>query len=207
MSLISTLGKVAIGVMVAKTVGKAISGGSGGGLGDMLGGLIGGGSKEGSSSLKGDKLPDLMNSLGDSKDNPLGDLLSNVLQGKEVQASPSEEERAAILLKALINAAKADGVIDEKEKAKITEHIGDVTPQELEIVKETLNEELNLEEFINSIPRGMEEQVYLMSLLAIDLDSNQEAHYLDRLAKGLGISQEMANSIHERVGAPKIYRS
>ena len=51
----------------------------------------------------------------------------------------------------------------------------------------------------------MEQQVYLMSLMAIDLDSNDEAHYLDQLAKGLNISKEVCNQIHAKVGAPAIY--
>ncbi|MGK0271081.1 MAG: uncharacterized membrane protein YebE (DUF533 family) [Cocleimonas sp.] len=51
----------------------------------------------------------------------------------------------------------------------------------------------------------MEQQVYFMSLLAIDLDSNEEAHYLDELAKGLNISQDICNQIHEKVGAPALY--
>lgn len=47
MSLMSTLGKVAMGVIIAKGVGKMMnssSGSSGGGLGGLLGGLMGGGS-------------------------------------------------------------------------------------------------------------------------------------------------------------------
>ena len=51
----------------------------------------------------------------------------------------------------------------------------------------------------------MEEQVYFMSLLAIDLDSNEEARYLDTLAKGLNISNEVCNQIHEKLGAPALY--
>jgi len=31
------------------------------------------------------------------------------------------------------------------------------------------------------------------------------AEYLDKLAKGLNISQQASNDFHERVGAPKLY--
>ena len=41
--------------------------------------------------------------------------------------------------------------------------------------------------------------------MAIDLDSNQEAQYLDQLAKGLNIQPQLANQIHEQLGAPTIY--
>ncbi len=45
----------------------------------------------------------------------------------------------------------------------------------------------------------------MMSLFAIDLDSNEEAHYLDQLAKGLNISHQDCNAIHDKLGAPAIY--
>jgi uncharacterized membrane protein YebE (DUF533 family) len=44
-----------------------------------------------------------------------------------------------------------------------------------------------------------------MSLLGITLDSKEEAIYLDELARGLNISQEESNRIHEQLGAPKLY--
>ncbi len=208
MSMMSTLSKIAIGVMVARTVGKAVTGGSsgGGGLGDIIGNFLGGSKSGNSSNAQGNRLPDLLNQLGGDRENSsVGDLLSNLLSGKSVEATPTQEEKAEILLKAILNAAKADGVIDEKEKAKIEQHIGEVSQEELAIVKEALNSPLDIEGFINEVPKGMEQQVYLMSLMAIDLDTQEEAQYLDRLAKGLNISPEMANAIHERVGAPKLY--
>ncbi len=211
MSMMSTLSKIAIGVMVAKTVGKAVTGGSssGGGLGDIIGGFLGGNKKDSTISTKtqGNNLPNLMNELsnGDKENSSMGDVLSNLLSGKNVQATPTEEERAEVLLKAVLNAAKADGVIDEKEKEVIAKHIGDVSQEELTIVKEALDSPLDIEGFINEVPQGMEQQVYLMSLMAIDLDTQEEAQYLDRLAKGLNISPEMANAIHDKVGAPKLY--
>lgn len=57
MSLMGTLGKVAMGVMIAKGVGKMMSGSSGGssggGLGGLLGGLTGGSSGSSSGGLGG----------------------------------------------------------------------------------------------------------------------------------------------------------
>ena len=62
-----------------------------------------------------------------------------------------------------------------------------------------------IEELVASVPNGMEQQVYLTSLMAIDLDQMQEAQYLDKLAKGLGINNQVCDAIHEQVGAPKLY--
>ena len=228
MSLMGTLGKVAMGVIVAKGVGKMLGGGgSGGGLGGLLGGLTGGSSNTAGGS--GGGLSDLIGGLAGKQGNgglggildslgggsnlsqgqgggSLGDMFNNALQGKEPESvSNEEEENAKVLLRAMINAAKCDGNIDEAEQQKITEHLGDVSEDEANFVRQELNAPLDTQEFINSVPRGMEQQVYLMSLLAIDLDTNEEAHYLDQLAKGLNISHQVSNQIHEKLGAPKIY--
>ena len=45
----------------------------------------------------------------------------------------------------------------------------------------------------------------MMSLLAIDLDTREEAQYLDNLRKGVGMSEQDANAIHEQMGIPSLY--
>lgn len=55
------------------------------------------------------------------------------------------------------------------------------------------------------VPQGLEAQVYLMSLLAIDLDSQAEAEYLNDLAKALGVDQNTVNKIHEEAGVTPLY--
>ena len=213
MSLMSTLGKVAIGIMVAKTAGKAIGGS--GGLGGLLGGLMGDNKTGSGNQSSSGGLGNLLNSLGgnsqssasaQNSSNDLGGVLSSLFAGNEVKdVQPDQEKQAEIILKAMINAAKADGKIDAKEQESITKHIGDVTQEEIDFVKNEMQSPLDLQGVIDSVPKGMEQQVYLMSLLTIDLDSQSEASYLDQLAKGLNISEQVANDIHQRVGAPKLY--
>ena len=205
MSMLGMLGKVAMGIMVAKTVGKALGGGSGGGISDMLGGLLGGSKGTDNQASQGNKLPDLMGKLGDSNSSGLGDLLGNVLSGGKVEATPDQEKQAEIILKAMINAAKADGEIDAEEQRKITKHLGDVSTEELELVRQIMKEPQDLPSLISSVPAGMEQQVYLMSLLAINLDSKPEAQYLDQFAKGLNINEQQCNEIHTKLGVPSLY--
>ncbi|MCF6190674.1 MAG: tellurite resistance TerB family protein [Cocleimonas sp.] len=205
-----TLGKVAMGIVVAKGIGKMMggggrTGGSGGGLGDLLGGLISGGpSKDSAGGLGG-----VLDSLGggskiskNSGGGGLGDLLNSALNDEAATYTTAEQEsEAEVLLRAMIYAAKADGHLDDAEKNKILENLGD----ERSFVENELMSPRDVEGFIRSVPRGMEKQVYMMSLFAIDLDSNEEAHYLDELAKGLNISHQDCNAIHEKLGAPAIY--
>ena len=210
MGMMSMLGKVAMGMVVAKVTNSMMGGksSSGGGIGDMLGGLLGGDKKH--SSSQGGGIGDLLSGLTGSKattsnDNGLGSLLSAALSGQEIgKTSPNQEEQAKILLKAMINAAKADGKIDTDEQAKIIEHIGEVTPEELAFVKSEMAAPLDLEGIIAKA-NGIEAEVYLSSLMTINLDSKEEALYLDKLAKGLNISEESADAFHIKLGIPKLY--
>ncbi|RUM66740.1 MAG: hypothetical protein DSZ06_02685 [Sulfurospirillum sp.] len=205
MGMLGTLGKIAMGVMVARTVGKAM-----GGAGGLLGGLLGGGSKDAPQSgtpKSGGGLGDLLNSFGekDSQNSNLGNMLNDLLSGKEVNAGPSEEKKAEVLLYAMLNAAKADGKIDKEEEEKLTKHIGDASEEEIKIVKDAIESPLDVDAFVATVPEGMEEQVYIMSLAAINLDTQAEAQYLDTLREKLGISRETANLIHQKAGAPVLY--
>ena len=209
MSLMGTLGKVAMGIVVAKGIGKMMggggrTGGSGGGLGDLLGGLIGGGASKGGAGGLGGILDSLGGGSKISKKSGdgLGDLLNGALNGEAATDTTAEQEtEAEVLLRAMIYAARADGHLDDAEKSKILDNLGD----ERSFVENELMSPRDVEGFIRSVPRGMEQQVYMMSLFAIDLDSNEEAHYLDQLAKGLNISHQDCNAIHEKLGAPVLH--
>lgn len=183
----------------------ALAGGSqqsnNGGLGDIIGMLAGKGQQGGG-------LGGLLDSLaGDSQSNSgFGNVLNSALQGKQgLVTTPDQEKQAEIMLRAIVSAAKADGDIDAEEQKKISEHLDDVSPEELELLRSIMQEPNDINALINSVPAGMEQQVYFMSLLAIDLDSQAEAQYLDKLAKGLNISPEVVNQIHEKAGAPALY--
>jgi len=234
MSMMGTLGKVAMGILVAKGMSKVMGGGSssgggllggllggqgsqrqgGGGLSDMLGGagglggLLGGASGGGLGGLLGSLAGggaqnNTADKSGQSKD--FSSMFNDAIQGKEPEATPEQDQQAQIMLRAMISAAKADGQIDEEEKKKIVEHLKDASDDDAEMVRNELQAPLDIQGLIDSVPKGMEQQVYLMSLLAINLDSKEEAVYLDLLAKGLNISHQESNQIHEKLGAPTLY--
>ena len=58
---------------------------------------------------------------------------------------------------------------------------------------------------IQTVPRGIEEEVYAVSLMAIQLDNRNEAQHLDAVARGLRITQEQSNAIHDRFGVKRLY--
>jgi uncharacterized membrane protein YebE (DUF533 family) len=55
------------------------------------------------------------------------------------------------------------------------------------------------------VPRGMEPQIYAMSVIAINLDTHAEAKYLHQLAHRLGLSVEAINDVHAQLGVPSLY--
>lgn len=229
MSLVKTLGKLAVGALVAKGVGKIIqnkAGGSAGAGGVGLGGLLGGNSSGGMGELLGGGstgsnaggsaggLGGLLESLGGAGGaaggagaGGLGDLLNSVLKGGEPaqEPTPQHNQQAEVMLKAMLNAAKCDGELDNAEKEKIMSNLDDVTAEDMDFIRRELAAPVDVAGFIREVPGGMEQQVYLMSLMAIDLDSKAEADYLDSLAKGMGISEQASNQIHQQLGVPTLY--
>jgi len=129
------------------------------------------------------------------KDSTVKEVIAQIL-GKEVDELNSREE-VYILLKAMIYAAKSDGAIDELEREKIMEFMGNMSKVEQMFVEQELQKEIHLEEFLKEVPKGMEKQVYYMSLFAIDLDNEAERNYLEVLSTKLNLPYATVDSIHE----------
>ena len=133
--------------------------------------------------------------------NRLKEVIGNLLQSENGTNERDYDREVYILLKAMVNSAKSDGHIDDIEQKRIMEFMGDMTAMQKLFVEKELKAPLNLKSFIKEVPKGMEQQVYYMSLFAIDLDVASEMVYLDTLAKGLRLSNDEINSIHESLGA------
>ncbi len=204
-----------LGGLLGGLAGAAGQSSSSGGLGGMLGNLMAGGGQQPGASAGGGtggqagSLGGLLDSLGGgqaSGGNSLGGIFDQVLTGQTPpEPEPDQNAQAEILLRAMINAAKSDGEIDEAEQAQIIEHLGEVSQDEIAFVRNEMGQPLDVDSFVRSVPHDLKQPVYLMSLLGIKLDSQAEAQYLDRLASGLGISQAQSNDIHEQVGVPPLY--
>lgn len=113
-------------------------------------------------------------------------------------------DNAKMLVVAMINAAKSDGQIDQKEQDAIVNELGDLSQEEVQFLRSEFAKPLDVKEFAWSVPLGMERQVYAVSLIAIDLDRNAEADYLRQLAHGFRMSQQDCNRIHREFNAPEL---
>jgi uncharacterized membrane protein YebE (DUF533 family) len=105
----------------------------------------------------------------------------------------------------MIQATKADGKIDEAEKRKILDQLGDAGEAEMRFVKAELAAPVDIQGLARQVPKGLEGQVYAMSVMAITLDDRQEAEYLHQLAQALGIDPQSVNQIHAQLGVQPLY--
>lgn len=191
--------------------------GGGGGLGDLLGGVLGGGQQgqSGQQAQGGGLLGGLVTSaLGrhaqSSQGGGLSDALGGLLGGGQdpVAQMPQQEaeDGAKLLIRAMCNAAKADGQIDQQEQQNIIGRLGsEVDQEEVDFLRQELSAPLDAAGLARQVPSGMEQQVYAMSVMAINVDTQAEAQYLGQLAQGLGLDGDTCNQIHTQLNAPKIF--
>jgi len=182
-------------------------GGSQGGVGGLLGSILGGG---GQSSGGGGGLGALAGMLGGGAGAAglLGKLTGGGKDAGEVSAAVPREahQEAEILVRAMCNAAKADGRLDDDEKEKIIGNLGEeVTQDEIDFVQAELAAPLDVEGFVRQVPAGAAKQVYSFSVMGIKIDEQAEANYLGQLAQGLGLDADTCNEIHDQLGAPRIF--
>ena len=135
----------------------------------------------------------------------IGDLLGGLMGGDNEQAARAAaeampESEAMILVKAMCNAAKADGHVDDAEIDAIMGRVGDLEPDDEFMLRAELQAPLDLQAFLAEVPKGMEADVYAASLLPIEVDTASEVEYLQQLGRGLGLSGSDINAIHEELG-------
>ncbi|MCE8009294.1 DUF533 domain-containing protein [Aestuariivita sp.] len=118
---------------------------------------------------------------------------------------PQMEETAALLLRAMIQAAKSDGGIDADEQAKILETLGEADAEDMAFIRSELAAPMDVNALAAQTPEAQKTQVYAMSLMTIRLDAQAEADYLDTLAAALGLDQQTVNMVHMQMGVRPLY--
>jgi uncharacterized membrane protein YebE (DUF533 family) len=214
----STLGSLA-DMVKSMFSGAGPASGSGnplavGGLGALVGALLGGGGGAARGALGGGAMA------------LLGSLALEVLQGQSRQpavhapaALPAElplglrapttmaeeselESKAMLVLKAMINAAKADGQIDAAERQRILGKLEEAGADAE--AREFVQAEMRRPFDVDGLPEAPNPQtaveVYAASVLAIEVDTPAERDYLRRLAQGLGLEERTVQRLHAALG-------
>ncbi|MFZ2087050.1 MAG: DUF533 domain-containing protein, partial [Desulfobaccales bacterium] len=176
-------------------------------LGALAGAILGGGTK----SMKG--------AVGGGLLAALGALAYQALKGtqqetQEVPVTLREPETAAekavlenqaqLVLKAMINAAKADGQIDQGEVQRILGKLdaagADASARDFILTELTKPMET---EAIVATAKGnpqLAAELYAASLLAIKVDTPAEQEYMKNLSAGLGLAPQAVANLQSTMG-------
>lgn len=197
-------GQAGLGGLLEQLGGGA-AGGAGSGLNAMLGGLAG---SAGAGGLLGG-LAGAMQQRPASNNASFGQVLNSAFDDNPepaIEPTADQEALAALMLRAMIQAAKSDGQLDEAEQEKLIGQMGgDVDAEEAAFLRAEMQKTVDANAIVQDTPQGMGPQVYAMSLLAIDLDNQNEAQYLHALAQGFGMDAAAVNDIHAQMGVPSLY--
>ncbi len=160
------------------------SGAAAGGLGGLLGGLTGGGGA-GREPAFGRRLNQALTNGGEPDDPPTDD----------------EEAMAALMIRAMIMAAKADGRIDGAEREALTRHLEGLDPGERAFVMEELNARIDVQDFARDVPDhpALKAQIFAVAMSAIDVDSTAERQFAEDLAAALGLEDKARGHVQRRM--------
>jgi uncharacterized membrane protein YebE (DUF533 family) len=121
-------------------------------------------------------------------------------------AAAPDQDRARLLVRAMIAAANADMSIDADERARILTKLEEAGtgPAERAFVEREMNAPMSIDDLAGEVSGpDVAAQVYAAALAAIDVDKATERRFLQALAERLGIDAEIVNEIHDQLGQPR----
>ena len=127
------------------------------------------------------------------------------IASESVDAEKVSQE-AVLLIRAMIAAANADGVIDEKERNRIIKKLEtlDLSDQEHSFIVNELLSPVVLEDIVSQVKSPeMAKKVYTISFLAIEVDTDAERAYMNTLAQQLSLNESDLNDIYQTLKIEK----
>jgi uncharacterized membrane protein YebE (DUF533 family) len=198
---------------VLEQAGRAVGGRQNlaiGGLGALAGALLGGGRRSLGGALGGGVMA-LLGAMAFQALRERSGQQSGVPLGLAVPRTDSEREQldrnSGLVLRAMINAAKADGTIDPREISSLVGRIREsgAGSDALEFLQQEMAKPMETEALVEAA-RGQPElaaELYAASLLAIEVDTPAEKEYLAELASDLGLEPVVTDSLQRSVGLQK----
>ena len=127
--------------------------------------------------------------------------------GLPAPASPDrhgegDQLRSLHLLRAMIAAAHSDGRIDDSERAQLLQHARDagLAGEDLDALDREMRNPLSPEQLVLQTPAGLNEEVYVAALIAIDIDDAREHQFMDTLGAGLGLDSQARARLAAQLG-------
>ncbi|MBK1649277.1 tellurite resistance TerB family protein [Rhabdochromatium marinum] len=189
-----------------------------GGLGAMLGSVFGGGGDSIKGALGGGALAMLAGVAFKALTNSAASSQGAALAAAPAEAAAlplglrepsSETEQQALndttrlVIKGMISIAKADGEVSPDEIQQILGRLQstNMDNQTQAWLMSELAQPLDLEAFVAEIPnQEVAAQVYAASLLAVEIDTDEERNYLRQFAAQSGLNPEVVAQIHQSMG-------
>ena len=195
------LGKEQIGGLSTGQIG-----GIGAAAGALLGGGVGGAARGGLMAVLGTMALGALKGAGAKAQS--GAQADDGL--KQLQIEPQKIEELTgpaaqkLLVRAMVSAAKADGQVDKDELEKIISKIGGdgVSEEEKQFVLNELRSPLDINSIASEVKSPEQAaEVYAASIIAIDIDSEQEKRYLAELAQAMRMDPQTVVRLHQMVSA------
>ena len=117
---------------------------------------------------------------------------------------PARADQALHLLRAMITAAHADGLIDATEREAILGRAREagMDAESLQALDVEIRAPLTLEQLTVRTPADQRAEVYAAALIAITADTEAERQFLQKLADQLGLDAAARADIHAQLGLP-----
>ncbi len=114
-----------------------------------------------------------------------------------------ERNPATWLIRAMIAASNADGVIDQQEMLAIMQRVQDagLGDDAMTFMQKELAQPRGVNEIISAAQIVDPNEIYAASLLAITIDTPIETAYLQELKQGLQLNDTQVATIHNEMGA------
>jgi uncharacterized membrane protein YebE (DUF533 family) len=111
-------------------------------------------------------------------------------------------EEAMLLLRAMITAAHADGLIDAGEREAIVgrARAAGLDADTLQALEAEIRAPLTIDQLAARTPPALRDEVYAAALVAITADTEAERGFLDAFAAALALDAAQRRDIHSRLG-------
>jgi uncharacterized membrane protein YebE (DUF533 family) len=114
------------------------------------------------------------------------------------------DDDALLFARTMVAAATADGPLDARERARITEALAQagIDPQATRWLEDELASPATVDDIADRVQTPEKAaQVYAAARLAIDPDTRQEREFLRQLSESLDVDPDMARQIDDAAGA------
>jgi len=178
-----------------------------GGLGALAGALLGGGRGAmggGLMAVLGSLAYSALQGQGAAGASPAG--AAPGMAGAMAPNNQTDMQRKAMLfIRAMIQASKADGQVDQQETQRVLGKLGDIgnDNEAREFVASEMRRPIDIASLVRDVTTPQEaSEVYAASLMAIEVDTQTERDYMADLARALNLPGSVVTQIHSALGVP-----